>query len=60
MHGFKSAILVIFQFFQNGFFETVHEIWNFLAKSIFLKHFKNGDKENIYNMSQGLPNPGFM
>ena len=30
MHGFKSAIaiLAIFQFFQNGTFEPVHEIWN--------------------------------
>ena len=26
---FKSAILAIFQFFQNGTFEPVHEIWNF-------------------------------
>ena len=26
MHGFKSAILAIFQFLQNGTFEPVHEI----------------------------------
>jgi hypothetical protein len=26
MHGFKSAILAIFQFWQNGTFEPVHEI----------------------------------
>ena len=26
MHRFKSAILAIFQFFQNGTFEPVHEI----------------------------------
>ena len=28
MHGFKSAILAIFQFWQNGTFEPVHEIEN--------------------------------
>ena len=26
MHGFKSAILAIFHFWQNGTFELVHEI----------------------------------
>ena len=45
MHRFKSAILAIFQFFQNGTFEPVHEIWKvFLAKSILLKHYENGNK----------------
>ena len=33
---------------------------NFLAKSILLKHYENGDKKFFHNMSQGLPNPGFM
>ena len=46
MHGFKSAILAIFQFCQSGAFEPVHEIWNFfLAKSILLKHYENGNKK---------------
>ena len=36
MHGFKSAILAIFHFHQNGTFEPVHEIQNFfLAKFFF-------------------------
>ena len=29
MQGFKSAILAIFQFYQNGTFEPLHEIQNF-------------------------------
>ena len=40
MHGFKSAILAIFQFLQNGTFEPMHEIWIFLAKSILLRPSK--------------------
>ena len=35
MHGFKSAILAIFQFWQNGTFEPVHGI----QKKIWLKDF---------------------
>ena len=31
MHGFKSAILAIFQFWQNDSFELVHEIQNFFG-----------------------------
>ena len=61
MHRFKSAILAIFQFCQNGTFEPVHEIQKkFLAKIILLKHYENGNKNFFRNMSQGLPNPGFM
>ena len=46
MHGFKSAILAIFHFCQNGTFEPVHEIQKFfLAKSILLKHYENGNKK---------------
>ena len=54
MHGFKSAILTISQFLQNGTFEPMYEIWN-SAKNIFLRLY-----ENIHDMSQGPPNPGFM
>jgi hypothetical protein len=44
MHGFKSAILAIFQFLQNGTFEPMHEICKKnLAKSILLKHYENGN-----------------
>ena len=32
----------------------------FLAKSILLKNYEDGDKKIFCNMSQGLPNPGFM
>ena len=46
---------------QNGTFEPVYEIWIFLAKSILLKQYEKGNKKkNIHNLSQGLPNPGFM
>ena len=45
IHRFKSAILAIFQFCQNGTFEPVHEIRFFLAKSILLKHYENGKKK---------------
>ena len=40
MHEFKSAI---FQFWQNGTFEPVHEISSkiFLAKSLLLKHYED-------------------
>ena len=31
-----------------------------LAKSILLKHYQNGNMKNIHNMSQGLPNRGFI
>ena len=51
----------IFEF--HGTFETVHEIQKFfLAKSILLKHYENGDKIFFFfrNKTQGLPNPGFM
>ena len=34
MHGFKSAILAIFQFWQNGTFEPVHEIQIFFCQKI--------------------------
>ena len=35
MHRFKSAILAIFQCFQNGTFEPVHEIRNFYWPKVF-------------------------
>ena len=51
----------IFHFCQNGTFEPMHEIQKkILAKSILLKHYENGNKKFFCNMSQGLPNPGFM
>ena len=61
MHRFKSAILAIFQFFQNGTFEPVHEIWNFFwPKVFFWSIMKMSIIKNIHNTSQGQPNPGFM
>ena len=60
MHRFKSAILAIWQFFQNGTFEPVHEIWNFLQPKVFFwSVMKMPIRKNIHNMPQGLPNPGF-
>ena len=41
MHGFKSAILEKLKICQNGAFEPIH----FLAKSILLKHYENGNKK---------------
>ena len=35
MHGFKSAILSIFQFCQSDTFEPGHEIWNFFWPKAF-------------------------
>ena len=48
MHGFKNAILEKLENCQDGIFEPINEIRIFLAKSI------------LHNMSQGLPNPGFI
>ena len=45
MHGFKSAILAIFQFFQNGTFEPMHEIWIFLGQKHSFEHYENGNKK---------------
>ena len=61
MHRFKSAILAIFQFCQNGTFEPVHEIQKFFwPKAFFWSIMKMGIRKNIHNLSQGPPNPGFM
>ena len=61
MHRFKSAILAIFQFFQNGTFEPVHEIWNFFwPKVFFWSIMRMPIRKNIHNMPQGSPNSGFM
>ena len=61
MYRFKSAILAKMKNCQNGTFEPVHEIQkNFLAKSILLKHYENGDKIFFFFFYKGLPNPGFM
>ena len=61
MNGFKSTILAIFQFCQNGTFEPLHEIQNFfLPKAFFWSIMKMAIRKNIYNLSQCLPNPGFM
>ena len=54
MHGFKSAILAIFQFCQNGTFEPVHEIQIFFwPKDFFWCIMKVPYLKNIRNMSQG-------
>ena len=60
MHGFKSAILAIFPFCQNGTFERVHEIQNFfLPKDFFWGIIKVPFTKNIPNFFQGPSNPGF-
>ena len=60
MHGFKNDILAIFQFWQNGTFEPMHEIQIFFfgqktsfELSIMLMTFT----EKISTMSKGPPNP---
>ena len=61
MHGFKSAILAIFHFCQNGTFEPVHEIQKiFWPKSFFWSIRKMAIRKFFCNVSQGLPNPGFI
>ena len=60
MHGFKSAILAKMKNCQNGTFEPVHGIQNFLGpKDFFWSVMKMTFTKNIPNMSQGPPNPGF-
>ena len=60
MHGFKSAILAIFPFCQNGTFEHVHEIQNFfLPNDFFWGIMKVPFSKNIHNFFQGPSNPGF-
>ena len=61
MHGFKSAILAKMKNCQNGTFEPVHEIQNFFwPKAFFWSIMKMAIRNFFRNMSQGLPNPGFM
>ena len=55
MYGFKSAILPELKNCQNGTFDPMHEIQKFFFWSIMKMTFT----ENIPNMSQGPPNPGF-
>ena len=60
MHRFKSAILAIFQFWQNGTFEPMYGIQTFFGpKDFFWSVMKMTFTKNIPNMSQGPPNPGF-
>ena len=42
MHWLKSAILAIFQFWQNGTFELVHEIKIVLPERLLLKRYEDG------------------
>ena len=58
MQGFKSAILAIFQFWQNGTFEPLHEIQNFfLPKEFFWSIMKLSLIKSFQKMSKGPPNP---
>ena len=60
MHGFKSAILAIFQFCQSGTFEPEHEIQNFFGqKTSFQALWKCHLQKNIHNFFLGPQNPGF-
>ena len=48
VHGFKSAILAIF---QNGTFQHVHEIWKkFWPKVFFWSNMKMATRKNIHNI----------
>ena len=60
MHEFKSVILAIFQFWQNGTFEPVHGIQKFIwPKDFFWSVMKIKFTKSIPCMSQSLSNPGF-
>ena len=60
MHRFKSAILAIFTFCQNGTFEPVHEIQKFfLPKDFFWGIKKVPFTKNIHNFFKGPSNQGF-
>ena len=61
MQGFKSAILAKLKNCQNGTFEPVHEIQKiFWPKSFFWSIRKMAIWKFFCNVSQGLPNPGFI
>ena len=61
LHAFKSAILAEWKNCQNCTFEPVHEIQKFFwLKAFFWSIMKMAIKKFFRNMSQGLPNPGFM
>ena len=61
MHGFKSAILAIFPFCQNGTFEPVYEIQRFFwSNDCFWGIMNVPFTKSIHNMPQGPSNPGFM
>jgi hypothetical protein len=53
MHGFKSAILAIFQFWQSGTFKPVHEIQKFFWQGFFWSIMTMTFTKNIAIMSQG-------
>ena len=57
MHRFKSAILEKLKNCQNGTFEPMHEIQKFFFGQ---KYSFEALWKCFCNMSQGLPNPGFM
>ena len=60
MHGFKSAILAIFPFCQNGTFKPVHEIQkNIWPNDFFWGIMKVPYTKNIRNLFKGPSNPGF-
>ena len=52
MHGFKSTILAIFHFCQNGTFEPVHEIQNFFWPKAFFSSIMKMATRNLFR------NPG--
>ena len=58
MHGFKSAILAIFHFCQNGTFEPVHEIQKIFWPKAFLiqiNHEWFGEQKSIGSLSWDAP-----
>ena len=60
MHGFKSAILASFPFWQNRTFEPVDEIQKFFwPKDFFWGIMKVPFTKTICNLFQGPPNPVF-
>ena len=57
MHGFKSAILAIFQFLQNGAYESTYEIFlssfdGLLNQRIFFYHSHTQNHESVEEHSR--------
>ena len=61
MHGFKSAILAIFQFCKMALLILCMKFKKFFGQNRSFEALRKWQQEkNIHNLSQGPPNPGLM